>query len=56
VIYDFDQIPIKPVSYEETDYFKVYRDFLNDRGKYLKQNPESRIQNPGEGHGSEKKR
>lgn len=35
-IYSFDHIPIKPVQYEETEYYQIYRDFLNDRDKYLK--------------------
>lgn len=34
-IYSFDYTPIKKVEYEETDYYKIYRDFLNDRNKYL---------------------
>jgi predicted ATPase len=34
-IFSFDQIPIKRVSYESTDYFQIYRDFLNNRDKYL---------------------
>jgi predicted ATPase len=34
-IYNFDTVPITATSYEETDYFKIYRDFLNNRGKYL---------------------
>ena len=35
VIYSFDKIPVKPISYEDTEYFKIYRDFVNNRGKYL---------------------
>ncbi len=34
-IYSFDASPIRPVAYEDTDYYRIYRDFLNDRGKYL---------------------
>jgi predicted ATPase len=34
-IYSFDSSPIRRVSYEDTDYYRIYRDFLNDRGKYL---------------------
>jgi predicted ATPase len=30
-IYCFDRAPIQRCTYEETDYFKVYREFLNDR-------------------------
>jgi predicted ATPase len=36
VIYSFDSAPLAPVSYEETEYYTVYRDFLRDRGRYLK--------------------
>jgi len=34
-IYSFDQIPLSSVRYEETEHYKVYRDFLNHREKYL---------------------
>lgn len=34
-IYSFDHVPIKKVGYEETDYYTIYRDFLNNREKYL---------------------
>ena len=34
-IYSFDHIPIKEINYEDTDYYQIYKDFLNDRGKYL---------------------
>jgi predicted ATPase len=34
-IYRFDASPIRKVAYEETDYFRIYRDFLNNRAKYL---------------------
>ncbi|MCC7567538.1 MAG: hypothetical protein KO173_05015, partial [Methanoregulaceae archaeon] len=34
-IYSFDMIPIQKIGYEETEYFRVYRDFLNNREKYL---------------------
>jgi predicted ATPase len=47
VIYNFDDLPLKPVPYEETEYFKVYRDFLFDRGKYLELEPGARSQEPG---------
>ena len=35
-IYSFDHFPIKQVDYEETDYYQIYKDFLNDRDMYLK--------------------
>lgn len=34
-IYSFDQIPVSSIAYEETEHFKVYRDFLLNREKYL---------------------
>lgn len=34
-IYNFDTIPITETRYEDTDYYKIYKDFLTDRGKYL---------------------
>ena len=36
-IFSFDAGPIHRVAYETTDYYRVYRDFLNDREKYLAQ-------------------
>lgn len=35
-IYSLDHCPIQPVDYEETDYYRIYRDFLNDRGAFVK--------------------
>jgi predicted ATPase len=34
-IYSFDENPIKTIDYEETDYFKIYKDFMTDQSKYL---------------------
>lgn len=34
-IYSFDHIPIQEIAYEDTDYYKIYKDFLNNRGSYL---------------------
>jgi Predicted ATPase len=34
-IYSFDHIPIRRITYEETDYYRIYRDFLNDRFRFL---------------------
>jgi predicted ATPase len=34
-IYSFDKVPIQPISYEETEYYQIYRDFLNNRQSYL---------------------
>jgi len=34
-IYSFDKMPVSKVEYEDTEHFRVYRDFLNNREKYL---------------------
>ncbi len=34
-IYSFDSLPLSSVDYEETPYFRIYRDFLLDRGKFI---------------------
>jgi predicted ATPase len=34
-IYSFDHIPIQKIRYEDTGYYKIYTDFLNNREKYL---------------------
>jgi predicted ATPase len=39
-IYTFDHSPIRRIQYEQTDHYLVYRDFMIDRNKYLKQNEE----------------
>jgi predicted ATPase len=36
-IYSFDETPIREIDYEETDYFRIYRDFLNNREAYLRE-------------------
>jgi predicted ATPase len=35
VIYDFNNIPIKPIAYEDTDYYIIYRDILQKRKKSI---------------------
>ena len=34
-IYSFDEAPLRPVDYEQTDHYRLYRGFLNDREQYL---------------------
>lgn len=34
-ICSFDASPIRKVGYEDTDYYRIYRDFLTNRAKYL---------------------
>jgi len=36
VIYSFDHIPIKSIPYEETEHYKIYRNFMKNPSKYLK--------------------
>lgn len=35
-IYSFDSLPVKTISYEQTAYYKIYKDFLNHREQFLK--------------------
>ncbi|HOO44641.1 MAG TPA: AAA family ATPase [Deltaproteobacteria bacterium] len=39
-IFSFDHVPIRRVSYEETDIYRVYKGFMEDRHRYMK-NPGS---------------
>jgi predicted ATPase len=32
-IYSFDQVPIAPIPYEQTDHYKLYKAFMDDRHK-----------------------
>ncbi|MBN1699069.1 MAG: AAA family ATPase [Spirochaetales bacterium] len=34
-IYSFDRIPVKQIAYEETDHFRVYKEFMADPKKML---------------------
>jgi len=34
-IYNFDASPIKPIAYENTEHYRVYKDFMENREKYL---------------------
>jgi predicted ATPase len=34
-IYSFDQIPVKEINYRDTEYYRLYRDFLNHPERYL---------------------
>ena len=31
----FDHIPVKEIPYEETEHYRVYRAFMEDRDRYL---------------------
>lgn len=37
-IYSFDHPTVLPVNYEETDTYRIYKSFLEDRTKYLQSN------------------
>jgi predicted ATPase len=37
-IYAFDQKQVQPVQYEETDHYRIYKSFLNNRDKYINNN------------------
>ena len=34
-IWSFDTVPASPLQYEDTEYYRVYKDFLNDQSKYM---------------------
>jgi predicted ATPase len=34
-IYSFDHIPVCPVAYEETEHYRIYKNFLMNRKNYL---------------------
>ncbi len=34
-IYSFDRIPLAPVAYEETEHYRIYRNFMQDPLEYL---------------------
>jgi predicted ATPase len=36
IIYSFDRMPIRKIEYEQTDHYRLYKDFMLDRSKYLK--------------------
>ena len=37
VIYSFDQTPVKTIRYEDTEHYQIYKNFMKDRKKYLKE-------------------
>lgn len=34
-ILNFNHLPLATIDYEDTEYFRIYRDFMNNRNKYL---------------------
>ncbi|HOW56997.1 MAG TPA: AAA family ATPase [Smithellaceae bacterium] len=35
IIYAFDKNQVRPIRYEETDHYRIYKEFLADKNKYL---------------------
>jgi predicted ATPase len=35
VLYNFDTNPIRAIGYEKTEYYKIYKDFMNNKDAYL---------------------
>jgi predicted ATPase len=36
LIYSFDYSPVKQITYEETEHYRIYKNFLDNRNNYLK--------------------
>jgi predicted ATPase len=36
VIYSFDHSPVKTIHYEDTEHYQIYKNFMENPGKYLK--------------------
>jgi predicted ATPase len=34
-IFSFDHIPVQKINYKETEYYKIYKGFMEDPNKYL---------------------
>ncbi|MFO7739331.1 MAG: AAA family ATPase [Desulfatiglandaceae bacterium] len=34
-LYNFDDIPVKEIDYEQTDHYKIYKRFMEDRTRFL---------------------
>jgi len=34
-IYSFDHSPLRKVAYEDTDYYRIFKDFMENRDKYI---------------------
>ena len=37
-ILTFDEIPVKPIAYEKTEHYQIYKDFMADPNRYIKSN------------------
>ena len=38
-IYSFDNPVIEPIQYEDTEYYKIYKNFMNNPGEFIKTGP-----------------
>jgi predicted ATPase len=36
VIYSFDHTPVRTIQYEDTAHYQIYKNFMEDPGKYLR--------------------
>jgi hypothetical protein len=36
-IFSFDSVPLKKIRYEETEHFRIYRDFMADPKRFLQE-------------------
>ncbi|MCP4751577.1 MAG: AAA family ATPase [Proteobacteria bacterium] len=34
-IYSFDHVPLRRIDYEETEHYRIYKDFMDERSRYL---------------------
>jgi len=34
-LYSFDEVPVREIEYEETEHYRIYKGFMEDRRKYL---------------------
>jgi predicted ATPase len=34
-IYNFDSVPVRPIDYMKTEYYRIYKDFMNHKDSYL---------------------
>ncbi|RLC24500.1 MAG: AAA family ATPase [Deltaproteobacteria bacterium] len=42
-IYSFDEVPIEPIRYEQTDHYGIYKDFLDKKEKYLNERKQYKV-------------
>lgn len=53
-ILSFDDVPPRVVKYEETEYYRVYKEFMEDRGKFLVEHAGPSTQHAEKKRGSSK--